>query len=562
MSFLGEIKKRKVVQAALVYAVAAWLLIQVAATIEEPLRLPPWFDTAVIVVVIIGFPLALILSWAFDVTSSGIVRTKDAQKSQALQKERAAEARVLPNSVAVLPLTNLSTNPDDAYFAAGIHEEILNHLAKIKEMSVIARTSVMQYADAARPITEIARELSVSAVMEGSVRYAGDQVRVTAQLIDGATGTHLWTETYDRDLADIFAIQSDIAKHIARALNLHLYPEDTASLEEHPIDDLRAYECYLRARYEYSKFTAEGGERSIHFLKKGLDYEPDNELLNLAMGYAYFNYGSSALGADMHDEYLTKAEQHARRVLAANSDSPDGNGLLGLVLFDRFQTLEGLRLLRKGVSSPTRNLDTLTWAAFCYAMCGKAETVKPWIEELGRVDPYNAFSQWTIAWHHLMHGDLEEAESFLRRAHNLEPNSPTFRTGLALVLIYLERNRDAQGLLEAGEAEEPRREVWHVVGRILFHILNQMPETATELLDDDLKADAKSDMLYAWLLADCFALLGDPETSLEWLRTAIEGGFWNPSFFKETDTVLADLRSREEFESLLTTAHTHWKSID
>ena len=185
MSLFSEIKRRHVIQVALVYAVVGWALIEIVATIEEPLGLPDWVDTLVIVLVIVGFPLALLLSWVFDLTPAGVVRTKDTEPAAEPPADRSplrptTRQEPLENSVAVLPLDNLSPNPDDAYFAAGIHEEILTQLAKIRDLNVIARTSVMQYAGAARPISDIANELRVGAVMEGSVRYAGEKVRVTA----------------------------------------------------------------------------------------------------------------------------------------------------------------------------------------------------------------------------------------------------------------------------------------------------------------------------------------------------------------------------------------------
>jgi adenylate cyclase len=256
MSFLGEIKRRKVFQVAAVYAVVAWLVVQVAVSIEEPLGLPGWMDTFVIVLVIFGFPLALILSWIFDLTPAGIVRT------EALSNESDTTApgesgtppadlrrKVLPNSVAVLPLENLSPNADDAYFAAGIHEEILNYLAKIGDLNVIARTSVRQYADTQKPVSQIAQELGVSTILEGSVRYSGHRVRIAAQLIEAATENHLWSEIYERDLVDVFAIQADVARNIAEALQAKLSAADEETLESLPkTRSSEAHTLYLESQ--------------------------------------------------------------------------------------------------------------------------------------------------------------------------------------------------------------------------------------------------------------------------------------------------------------------------
>ena len=240
MSFLGEIKRRKVFQVAAVYLVVSWLIMQVIDVVNEPLNLPDWFDTAVIVALAIGLPIALILAWAFDVTPDGVVKDQGgheaehsggrrieyvligllavamvwvlyrveidpADQSIKLVADEAA-SDVLPNSIAVLLCDNLSPDPDNAYFAAGIHESTLNQLAKIRDLVVIARTSMLQYAEDPLPIPEIAKALKVATVMECSVRYANGRVLITAQLIDGRTGGHLWSDEFNRDLTDVFAV--------------------------------------------------------------------------------------------------------------------------------------------------------------------------------------------------------------------------------------------------------------------------------------------------------------------------------------------------------------------
>jgi len=250
MSFLGEIKRRKILQVAAIYAVVAWVLVQIVATVEAPLNLPDWVDTLVIVLLAVGFPITLIISWVFNFTREGVVR--DAGSDEPIVEatpdpDTENRIQLLPNSIAVLPFENLSPNPDDAYFSAGVHEQLLNELAKVRDINVIARTSVLQYANEPPPIPQIAQSLNVETVMEGSVRYAGEQVRITAQLIDGISGAHLWTEAYDGDLSDIFAIQTDIATAIAKALEAELLPETRARIEKSPTTSPAAYALFLEA---------------------------------------------------------------------------------------------------------------------------------------------------------------------------------------------------------------------------------------------------------------------------------------------------------------------------
>lgn len=266
-SFLAEIKRRKVFQVAVAYAVVAWLVVQVVDVVGEPLNLPDWLETVVIVLLVAGFAVAVVIAWVFDLTPAGVVRAPSRETAtpepegpiQLARSEPAATGealgpggkapRVLRNSVAVLPLENLSPNPDDAYFAAGIHEEILNYLAKIRDLSVIARTSVKRYAGSDKSIAEIAAELGVGTIMEGSVRYAGDRVRVTAQLIDAATEEHLWSEVYERRLADVFAIQADIAEHIAGALEAEFSAVERENIETSPTTvSAHAHALYLQSQ--------------------------------------------------------------------------------------------------------------------------------------------------------------------------------------------------------------------------------------------------------------------------------------------------------------------------
>ena len=337
MTFLGEIKRRKVFQVAAVYAVVAWLTIQIVDVVGEPLNLPDWFDTFVIVLFAVGFPIAVILAWAFDVTPEGIVRMEGGEMSAPSSGRNieyvliallvvavgtlmyrefgpsniATETDiVLQNSIAVLPFENLSPDPENDYFAAGIHEEILNQLVKLRSLNVIARTSVLQYAGAARPITEIARELSVGTVMEGSVSYADGRVAVSAQLIDAATGVHLWSERYNREFSDVFSIQFDIATNIANALEAEFSVEEQESLQERPTDSIEAYALYLHAISFSSAVNAD-------HLSQAITLDPGFALAYTARAHTYIQnlLGITGANRDQAAEFERLARADAQRAL-------------------------------------------------------------------------------------------------------------------------------------------------------------------------------------------------------------------------------------------------------
>jgi len=287
-SVWGVLKRRNVVKVAMAYAIVAWLLVQVIVSVEAPLSLPDWTDTLVIVFLLIGFIVAVFLAWAYELTPEGVKQSKSIPLTDSVARVTGRkldfaiigllvlavgfmfvdnyvihddadvlavaevtptdrEQQILPNSIAVLPFENLSLDPDDAFFAAGIHEEILNQLVKLSSLNVIARTSMMRYADTDKGIPQIAEELNVETVMEGSVRYADARVLITVQLIDPATNAHLWSESYNREFSDIFAIQADVATNVAYSLEAQLSPAEQESIESEPTDSAVAYALYLRS---------------------------------------------------------------------------------------------------------------------------------------------------------------------------------------------------------------------------------------------------------------------------------------------------------------------------
>src|SRR5881398_703609 len=285
-NFFAELKRRNVYKVAVAYAIVAWLLIQVATQVFPFFEIPNWAVRLVVLLLILGFPIALFLAWAFEITPEGIKRAEDVSPEQSITKHTGrkliwttvvlaviaagllafqllrsrsattvgasttpATASLPEKSIAVLTFENLSRDPDNAFFTDGVQDEILTNLAKVADLKVISRTSVMQFRDkGARNLREIAQQLGVAHIVEGSVQRAGNRVRVNAQLIDARTDAHLWAQTYDRDLADVFAIQSEIAKAIADQLQAKLSPSEKSAIERPPTNDLAAFDLYTRAK--------------------------------------------------------------------------------------------------------------------------------------------------------------------------------------------------------------------------------------------------------------------------------------------------------------------------
>jgi TolB-like protein len=292
-NFFSELKRRNVYKVAIAYAVVAWLLLQAASILFPTFEAPPWTMKVFVAVIALGFPIALVFAWAFELTPEGIKRTESADKlpkkpargrawiyvvvipgaiSASLfflgryTSSKQSEGSELPaKSIAVLPFENLSHDPENAYFADGIQEEILTRLAKIADLKVISRTSTQHYKSAPENLPEIAKQLGVANILEGSVQKAGDAVRVNVKLIQAASDSHLWADIYDRKLTDIFAVESEIAKAVADTLQAKLTGSELHAIAARPTENTEAHQLYLKGRFFWNKRTGND-------LKKSVDY--------------------------------------------------------------------------------------------------------------------------------------------------------------------------------------------------------------------------------------------------------------------------------------------------
>src|SRR6266700_47026 len=295
MNFLAELRRRNVYKVAIAYAVVAWLLMQIATQVFPFLEIPNWAIRLVIMLIIIGFPIALVIGWTLELTPQGLKRTESvdglANKSArgrawiyvvviggvvsaslfflgrytAISKQ-SGSAELPAKSIAVLPFENLSEEKGNAYFADGIQEEILARLSKIADLKVISRTSTQKYKSNPNNLREIAQQLGVANILEGSVQKSADQVRVNVQLINATKDAHLWGEIYDRKLTDVFVVESDIARTIAETLRVRFSGVEQSAIAVRPTENSEAHELYLKGRYFLS------GRRNGDDLKRAIDY--------------------------------------------------------------------------------------------------------------------------------------------------------------------------------------------------------------------------------------------------------------------------------------------------
>ncbi len=355
-TLLHELSRRRVFRVAGIYGVVSWVLTEVADVIFPALQLPPWTITFVVALLILGFPIAMIFAWVFDI---GIEKT-------APLKERARGVPhlerlgylallivamgvlaylLLPrdiwtgsspevagprNSIAVLPFANLSEDPANDYFSDGMSEELLNLLARAPDLRVASRTSSFAFKDKNLDVREVARQLGVETVLEGSVRRDGDRVRITAQLIDAETGYHLWSNTYDRELKDIFAVQDDISGEIVKALKVTLgAPGEEAPVVARaapPTQDVEAYQLYLQARHQWKRRGEKAIRRSIELLQQALEKDPEFARAYSGLAAAYVVLPGYANEAQ--EPYIAKATEAAQQALSRDPNLAEAHAVL------------------------------------------------------------------------------------------------------------------------------------------------------------------------------------------------------------------------------------------
>ena len=324
---LAELKRRRVYRVAVVYVVVGVGVLGAAEVILDPLGLEG-VRPLIVVLTLLGFPLALVLAWAYELTPEGIVRdpgTAAVMEAEAGDSPEPAPAETHPDklwtaspgderpSVAVLPLTNMSGDPDNEFFSDGVTEDILTHLSRVKGLRVTSRTSVMRYKGTTKSAPEVARELGVDSLLEGSIRVAGGKVRVTVQLIDASADAHLWAESYDRDLEDVFAVQSEVAEAVARALQAELSAGEIEEIRARPTDDVEAYTLCLRGEEALNTWAPGDLERAVDHFEAALRLD-----LNYARAYAGLAMVlaiTPALSARAPADFHRRVEQAATRAL-------------------------------------------------------------------------------------------------------------------------------------------------------------------------------------------------------------------------------------------------------
>ena len=537
-------RRRRVFRVVVLYAIAGWVVIEVASTILPGLNLPDWTITLVIVLVALGFIVAIMLAWAFDLGSDGLHRTS-AEPSQAdpavavssqAVAQAATEIEPAPDSasttattnrddrrddrrsIAVLPFENMSGDAENEYFSDGIAEEILNLLVKLPQLRVASRTSSFVFKGQKVDIPQVAEKLNVGTVLEGSVRRAGDRVRITAQLIEVSTDSHLWSETYDRELKDVFAIQDDIARSIVAALEVTLTPRDRRALQYVATENTQAYDYYLRGRRYFYEFTRRQFHNAIRMFKKAIEQDP-----NYALAYAGMADAYSLLyqWADSSEENIRRANEASIKAITLDPDSAEANSARGTALAISGKHEEAERAYETAILlNPAQWESYFFYGRDCLAQ-GKFEKAARLFSEATRLNPddYQAPGFLAMAYEQLGR-DAEKAktnELFLETIEKYIDLHPDDSRALAF---------GAYALAETGNVERAR-------------------DWAARALEASTDEPA---IIYNIGCLHC--LLGEYDTAIDYLERSVEHGYGHRRWL-EHDSDLASLAEMPRFQALL-----------
>ncbi len=425
-AFVAELRRRRVFRVAVVHAGVAFIVFQVADFTFPALHVPDWFSSAVVVLLILGFPVVVGMAWAFDLTAEGLVRAKPEREPTAAKaphhivignKTLAIVAAVAVavavwswlgrpsaagpiTSIAVLPLDNLGGDPEQVYFVEGMHEALITELAKLGALRVISRTSTLGFRDAVTPITEIAQALGVDAVVEGSVLVVGERVRINAQLIDGRREQHLWADAYERDLRDVLALHQEVALAIAKQVEVTLTSEDQARLASAPQVNPEAYNLYLKGWYFRNLESRESMPKAVEYLEQAVALDPDFVRAWAALAHSYLLM--SMYGPWSRDYALDRMKPALDKALELDPNLPDAHAGLGL-----YQVI-------------AQDDIVASEASFRRAL---------------ELDPDNVYALHEYGWFLSRTGRPDEALAEYRRAQDLDPLNPTPLYGIGCVYL-------------------------------------------------------------------------------------------------------------------------------
>jgi TolB-like protein/cytochrome c-type biogenesis protein CcmH/NrfG len=572
-NFFAELKRRNVYKVAAAYAVVAWVLMQVASQIFPFFGIPNWVVRLVVLLLIIGFPIALIIAWAFETTAEGIKRTETADAMPvAMRKKKhawiyivligavlsvglffvgrytaenatprqseAATGSIPQKSIAVLPLINESGDPKDEYFSDGLSEELIAALAQISGLKVIGRSSSFRFKERKEEPKTIGEKLGVNTLLEGTVRKQGDRVRIVAQLVNVTDGIQLWTRTFDRQLKDIFAVQEEIARAVAESLKVTLLGSDSA--RKSTSENVEAHNAYLQGHFYFQRRNLEDYRKAVDYFDEAIRLDPDYALAYAERAEAWTFIGD--LTGERPTAY-SKGRSDAEKAVAIAPALAEARGALGFVrCFVDWKFAEGLAELKRAKELSPANPTANDLLARIIVYLGQFDEAERQARHAVELDPLSTVTQGNMARVLFYAGKLDEADAFARKAAELQPTGASNHRWQ--VLIAAQRGDGETALREAQlEPDEGYRRFELAIAQ---HVIGDRQAADAALAD----LIARAQEGFAYQIAEVYAVRGEKEKAFEWLQLSFDdrdAGMLSLS----VDPLLRGLRDDPRYKNLL-----------
>jgi TolB-like protein/Flp pilus assembly protein TadD len=578
-NFFAELKRRNVYKVGIAYIIGGWALSQGIAQVFPVFDVPNWAIRLIVLLIIIGLPIALVLAWMFELTPEGIKRTEtaDAMPATARKKKhvwifvviigtlvsiglfflgrysaingspRQSEAATVPDkSIAVLPFENLSRDPDNAYFAEGVQDEILTRLAKVADLKVISRTSTQHFKSAPENLPEIAKKLGVMYILEGSVQKANDQVRVNVQLINAMTDAHLWADTFDRKLTDIFAVESEIAKTIAETLQARLTGSEKSSITKTPTVNPEAYELYLKGRFFSEKRTGADIRKSIEYYDQAIAKDPNYPLAYVGLADSYLLL--SPYGDIPPKESTPPARAALKKALELDDSLAQAHASSGLLATLELDVHRGISELERAIQLNPNYATAHHWLARPLMAIGQSDRAIAEGKRSIELDPLSLICNADLSWVYFNGHRFDEAEAQARKTLEMDSRFAVAHYDLGAAFQF--KGKLTEAIAEYQKSAELNGDDQYSLAMLgqAYARKGQMDDARKVLAR--LSEKPKSRYVAPYALALVLTALGDKAHALDELERGYdEGGFYISLI--TVDPFFDDLRGDPRFEALV-----------
>jgi TolB-like protein/tetratricopeptide (TPR) repeat protein len=577
-NFFSELKRRNVYRVAIAYIVAGWALSQGVAQVFPVFDVPNWTIRLLVLLIVLGLPVALVLAWMFELTPQGIQRTETADMMPASARRKKhvwifvvvisglvsiglfflgrfsagnnapVSSNEIPNkSIAVLPFENLSEDKGNAYFAEGVQDEILTRLAKVADLKVISRTSTQRFKSVPNDLREIAKQLGVAHILEGSVQKASDQVRVNVQLINALNDAHLWADTYDRKLTDIFAVESEIAKTIADTLQAKLSGSEQHAIAARPTENTEAHQLYLKGRFFWNKRTGNDLKKSIEYFQQAIAADPNYALAYAGVADAYVFLPGYTAGAPK--DCYPKAAAAAKKALELDDTLAEAHTTLALAIwYYDFDFSQANKEFQRAIElNPNYATGHQQYGNNTLSALGRFDDAIAEGKRAVELDPLSLVINADLGMNYYYARRYDEAISQLRKTLEMDPGYYYAHVDLGQVLAAKRAFGEAISEYQKARAlnDDP-----FVLGLLGHAYASSGNKTEALKILDQLKEVSRQRYVSTFSFAIVDLALDDKQEALRWLEQSYQDRAGADIGWIRVDSLLDPLHGNPRFEAL------------